>query len=614
MIVEVFPVSWHPWITLVVICVIILLLTVRKKTGPDLVMAGGLVLLIIFGIVGVVDATMGFAQRPVLMIAGLFVVAGALQETGGIELIGRALLGKPKTLSSAQLRLMVPVAAMSAFMNTTPIVAMYLPMVKNWASRLRIPASKLFMPLSFAGILGGQGTMIGTGSNLIIMGLFIDWWEHPPEWVIALSVSAPSSAVTMWGAAWIGVPAAVCGILFIVLTSRWLLPVRTTRETTDGTTRERGITMEITKDSPMVGKTIEEADLRNLPGLYLGTYIRGKKRFEASKDVVLHQDDKLVFVGDLASVVELRKTKDLVPAEEDIGGRAVSRKMIEVVVSSSSPLIGISVKESAFRTRYKAVILSVHRNGKYLDKKIGPIVLHPGDMLLLESGGEFLKHWKNSAEFSVVSEIEDSRPPLRHKAVISLFLLGFLVLALTFGFMDRVAAIWLCGLLMILTGCISGPKARKAINLQVLIVIGAAMGVGKAVQLSGLAEMSSGSLLGIANNFNIGNYGTLFLVFLMTSVGSQLMTNFGAAVIMFPIVIGAAHGLDVSPYPFVFTMMAAAGCNFITPITYQTNLMVFGPGEYKFSDFPRLGIPLTILIAILATLIAPQVFPFLPQG
>jgi len=165
---------------------------------------------------------------------------------------------------------------------------------------------------------------------------------------------------------------------------------------------------------------------------------------------------------------------------------------------------------------------------------------------------------------------------------------------------------------MVVTGCINGPTARKAINFQVLIVIGAAMGIGSAVKESGLADFASSGLLDFASSINIGNYGTLFIIFLMTSIAAQLMTNYGSAVIMFPIVIGAAEGLGVSPYPFIFTMMAAAGCNFITPITYQTNLMVYGPGGYKFMDFPRLGVPLTLLVAVLATAIAPQVFPFLP--
>ena len=604
------------WITLGTIAMIIVALVNKRKYGPDLVMAGGLVVLMITGVVGFEAATEGFSGRPILMLAGLFIIAAALQETGGIELIGKRLLGKPKTLATAQLRMMVPVATMSAFMNTTPIVAMYLPMINDWAKRLKIPPSKLYMPLSFAGILGGQVTMIGTGSNLIIMGLFIGWWQDPPQWVQELQIAPPSDVIAMWGSAWIAIPAAIIGIVFIVLTSKWLLP---NRERIDGSgkhAREYEIKMSIENGAVIVGKTIAEADLRNLPGLYLSAIVRGNTFMGAvSPLAVLQQDDKLIFVGDVTSVVDLRKTRGLIPSTDAlnvISGQIFSRRMVEAVVSGSSPLIGQTIRDSQFRTTYNAAILAVHRNGHHIAGKIGDIKLRPGDTLLIETSDDFLVTWKQSSDFYLVSEIENSMPKLHNKAKLSLGILALLLILLTSGFVDRVAAIWLCGLLMVATRCINGPSARKAINLQVLIVIGAAMGIGNAVQASGLAEIASSSLLNLADAFEVGNHGTLFLIFIMTSIAAQLMTNYGAAVIMFPIVLSAAEGIGVSPYPFVFTMMAAAGCNFITPVTYQTNLMIYGPGGYKFMDFPRLGLPLTILIAILATIIAPQVFPFIP--
>ncbi|MBC8309602.1 MAG: SLC13 family permease [Phycisphaerales bacterium] len=608
--------NFDAWFTLGTIVCIIVALMHRKKIGPDLIMAGGLVALMIVGVVNFEEATAGFAQRPLLMIAGLFVIASALQETGGIELIARKLLGKPTSLATAQFRMMVPVALMSAFMNTTPIVAMYLPMINRWSKRLNIQPSKLFMPLSFAGILGGQGTMIGTGSNLIIMGLFIGWWQNPPSWVESINVSGPSGPVAMWGAAWIGVPIAVLGITFIIITSKWLLPNREPLKTEESRKREYEIKMAIEKGAAIIGKTISDAGLRNLQGLYLYAIVREDQLLVGvTPQEVLQEKDKLVFVGDVRSVVDLRKTRGLIPANEelrDFDGRPFARKMLEAVISGGSPLVGLTVRDSQFRTTYNAAILAVHRKGEHIDGKIGDIVLRPGDTLLLESGGGFLNTWKHSPHFYLVSELDDSRPTLHNKAWISLGILALLIGLLTSGLIDRVAAIWLCGLLMVLCKCISGPVARRAINFQVLIVIGAAMGIGKAVETSGLATTASGALLDFAQNMHIGNYGSLFLVFLMTSIAAQLMTNFGAAVIMFPIVVGAAEGVGVSPYPFVFTMMAAAGCNFITPVTYQTNLMVYGPGGYKFMDFPKLGVPLTLLVAIIATIIAPQVFPFMP--
>lgn len=605
------------WFTFGVIIIIILALINKRKIGPDLVMSGGLVLLMLFGIIKFEHAVVGFAQRPLLMIAGLFVIAAALQETGGIELIGRRLLGKPSSLITAQLRMMVPVAAMSAFMNTTPIVAMYLPMVSDWAKRLKIPASKMFMPLSFAGILGGQGTMIGTGSNLIIMGLFIDWWQDPPDWAQSLSVGAPSNMVSMWGAAWIGVPVAIVGIGFILLTSKWLLPNRIPLETPELGERDYEIKMSLEKGASIVGKTIADAGLRNLSGLYLYAIVREDQLINAvSPSEILQQKDKLIFVGDVKSVVDLRKTRGLIPSTgslQDIDGRPFTRTMIEAVVSGSSKLVGQSIRESKFRTEYNAAILSVHRRGHHIKGKIGDIRLEPGDTLLIESNEEFVTTFQHSPDFYLISKVDNSRPPIHNRAWLSLGILGLLIALLTFGSLERVASIWLCGLLMVASGCINGPTARRAINFQVLIVIGAAMGIGNAVQTSGLATFASDGLLDFARSISVGNYGTLFLVFIMTSIAAQLMTNYGAAVIMFPIVMSAAHGLGdggVSPYPFVFTMMAAAGCNFITPITYQTNLMVYGPGGYRFMDFPRLGIPLTVLVAMLATFIAPQIFPF----
>ncbi|MBC8200499.1 MAG: SLC13 family permease [Planctomycetes bacterium] len=604
------------WITLGTITLIVITLVQRKKIGPDLIMAGGLVILMITGVVNFEQATSGFAQRPLLMIAGLFVIAAALQETGGIELIGKKLLGKPTSLASAQLRMMIPVAGMSAFMNTTPIVAMYLPMINKWSKRLNIQPSKLFMPLSFAGILGGQGTMIGTGSNLIIMGLFIDWWQNPPEWVQAVGVSAPSGAVTMWGAAWIGIPVAILGIAFIIITSKWLLPIREPLKTAETRKREYEIKMSIEHGAAIVGKTIASAGLRNLQGLYLYAIVREDQLLvPVFPQEVLQQEDKLIFVGDVNSVVDLRKTRGLKPAVEELcafDGRPFARTMTEAVISGTSPLVGQTIRGSQFRTTYNAAILAVHRKGEHIEGKIGDIVLEPGDTLLLESAGEFLNTWKHSRHFYLVSEIDNSRPTLHNKAWISIGILVLLITLLTTGAIERVASIWLCGLLLVLFKCISGPDARRAINFQVLIIIGAAMGIGQAVDQSGLAQFASASLLDFAQAIQLGNYGSLFLIFIMTSIAAQLMTNFGASVIMFPIVIGAAHGLHVSPYPFIFTMMAAAGCNFMTPVTYQTNLMVYGPGGYKFMDFPKLGLPLTLLVAILATLIAPQVFPFLP--
>ena len=377
--------------------------------------------------------------------------------------------------------------------------------------------------------------------------------------------------------------------------------------------------MQVKKNSPIIGKSIEQAELRGLEGLYLSAIVRADQIIHAvTPEFILLEDDKLLFVGDVESVVDLRKIRGLVPAAKelkDIDGRDITRTMVEAVIASRSSLVGQRVKNSQFRSTYNGVILSIHRKGRPIKQKIGDIVLEVGDTLLIESDNSFLRTWRYSQDFYLVSQVDNSRSPLHNRAWISLAILGLLVTLLTsstyFG-INLIAAVWFCGLLMIATGCINGPAARRAINIQVLIVIGAAMGIGQAVDQSGLAITASSALLDFTSSIGVGNYGTLFAIFILTSTAAQLMTNFGAAVIMFPIVIGASQGLGVSPYPFVFTMMAAAGYNFITPLTYPTNLMVYGPGGYSFMDFPKLGVPLTLLVAIIATTIAPVVFPFIP--
>jgi len=451
------------------------------------------------------------------------------------------------------------------------------------------------------------------------MMLFIKWWQDPPTWVGALNVGPPSGIIAFWGAAWIGVPVAILGIAFIVITTKWLLPNREATRETKNDHRRYEIKMLVEDDSPIIGMSIAQAELRSLEGLYLHAIIRDDQLIHAvPPEEKLFKGDKLVFVGDVESVVDLRKTRGLIPAAKelkDIDGRVITRTMTEVVIAGSSSLVGQRVKDSQFRSTYNGAILAVQRKGSPIRGKIGDIILGVGDTLLIESDDNFLRTWRHSPEFHLVSQVENSRPPLYSKAWMSLTILGLMIVLLTtstFIGLNLVAAVWGCGLLMVLTGCINGPAARRAINIQVLIVIGAAMGIGQAVDQSGLAVTASSALLDFTSSVGFGNYGTLFVVFILTSIASQLMTNYGAAVIMFPIVISASQGLGVSPYPFVFTMMAAAGCNFITPVTYQTNLMVYGPGGYSFIDFPRLGVPLTLLVAIIATTVAPLVFPFIP--
>ncbi len=620
--------TFEAWFTIVIIGLVIAAL-MTNRISVDVAMVGGLTLLMVGdfifgevlgrgGVLSVPDAIAGFAHQAIMMIGALFVVAAGLQETGGMQVIAQRLLGRPKTILGAQLRLMAPVALLSGFMNNTPIVAMYLPIVGDWAKKLRISPSKLFMPLSFAAILGGKLTYIGTASNIVVMGLFIRFLADPQErqWLDALGVTEPSSTVQFWGIAAIGVPTAAAGIVFIALTSKWLLPQRKPAEPVTLDARKYEVEMIVKPDSAIVGKTIEAAGLRHLPGLFLTQIERaGTVLWAVSPDQRIEADDRLAFVGVLESVVDLRKIRGLVPATDQVQKLAIGsqpRMFVEAVVSHNSPLVGRTVRKSKFRGRYNAAIIAVHRNGEHINAKIGDIVLKPGDTLLLDTHAGFVDAYRNSDDFYLVSTVEDSRPVRHERAWVALGILAALIVMLTVTPISPVVAAFLCAMAMITTRCVTGTVARAAINWQVLIVIGCALGMGVALQQTGAADVITHMILDLCARIGVSQnpHAMLFAMFMLAAVFAQLITNNGAAVLMFPIMMATARDLGVRPEPFVFCLMVAAGSSFMSPVAYQTNLMVYGPGRYRFMDYVKLGAPLTLIVAVIACTVAPLFFPF----
>jgi len=611
------------WFTLGTIALVIAAL-IATRVSVDVAMVGGLTLLMVGDvalpgdIVSVESAVSGFAHPAIMLIGALFVVAAGLQETGGMEVIAQRMLGRPKSVFGAQLRLMPPVAIMSAFMNNTPIVAMYLPIISDWSKKLRISPSKLFIPLSFASILGGRMTYIGTATNIVLISLYLQYASTNSDWLQSLGVAPLTPAEQFWGIAWIGVPMTIVGILFIAATSKWLLPDRRHANHMTKEARQYQVWMVVQPNSPIVGKTIEQAGLRHLPGLYLTQIERdGEVLAAVGPDVRIEANDRLAFVGILDSVVDLRKIRGLVPDTdqvEKISARSGARTLVEAVVGRNSALVGKSVRASRFRTVYNAAIIAVHRAGQHVNKKVGDIVLQPGDTLLMETHHGFVNAYRNSDDFYLVSNVEGSRPIRHERAWIALAILGLLVVLFALTNVNQVVAAFFCAMAMIGTRCVTGTVARTSINWQVLLVIGAALGMGEALRTTGAAaEFAHGMMqLGYAANF--GPHGMLAIIFAVAALFSQLINPNGAAVLMFPVAMSAAEELQVSPVPFVFMLMAAAGASFISPIAYQTNLMVYGPGGYRFHDFVRIGTPLTILVGIITILIAPLVFPFDPNG
>ncbi|GAB4520988.1 MAG: SLC13 family permease [Haliangiales bacterium] len=574
---------------------IFVLLSVTRM-GADAVFMLALTALLAGGVLSPEQALAGFAHPAVATIAALYVVVAALQETGAVSWLARRLLGGPGATWRTQLRLMAPVTALSAVLNNTPVVAMLIPAVRDFARKVDIAPSKLMIPLSYAAIAGGTCTLIGTSTNLVVDGM-LRGTGHP-----GLGMFAPL---------WIGLPIASCVIGFVLASSRWLLPDRrSVLAQLDDDPRQYSIELVVAPDGPLVGKSIAEAGLRHLGSVFLAELDRAGRILPAvSPDEVLQGDDRLIFVGVVDSVLDLQQIRGLTPASDQIfklAGARAQRLLFEAVVSHNNPLLGQSIRDGRFRSRYEAVVIALARDGARIQKKLGDIVLRAGDTLLLEARPEFAENLRNAKDFFLVSRIDDSHPPRFERAGIATGLLLAMILAVATGALDMFRAALFTAALLLLSRATSLARARRRIDWLVLVTIAAALGVGRALDQTGVAHAFAGQLIELT-----GDHPTLNLaaVFVATALISALMTNNAAAALMFPLAAASAQALGLDVTPYAITIMMAASASFATPMGYQTNLMVYGPGGYRFGDYLRVGLPLTALVGALTVWLVPLIWP-----
>ncbi|MHB1158198.1 MAG: SLC13 family permease [Phycisphaerales bacterium] len=593
------------WITLTVLVGLVALLVFTRYTA-DLVLVAALTILMVvpvptdqgwkIGIITIAQGLIGLSNPGMVTVAVLFVVAAAMRETGALDFVTRHLLGRPGTLASAQFRMMLPVAGLSAFLNNTPIVAMMIPIITDWARKNRISVSKLLIPLSYATILGGTCTLIGTSTNLVVNGLMI---------------AKDGRGLGLFELAWVGLPCAVIGLGYLMLTGRRLLPERKAVAAELDDPRKYTVEMLVEIGSVLADKTVEEAGLRHLPGLYLMEISREDRKIVAvGPGEKLRESDRLVFVGVVESVVDLQKIRGLVPATMSVfklEGSRSQRGLFEAVVSDQCPLVRRTIREGRFRTVYNAAVIAVSRSGQRIVKKIGDIVLQPGDTLLVEAGPDWLERHRNDRDFYLVSAVDGYTPPRHDRAWVALVILLAMVAFAATGIVSMLQAAMVAGGLMLLTRCLSGSAARRSVDGSVLLVIAAAFGIGQAMEVSGAASNIAHGLIGLGGH---NPYVMLALVYGVTMIFTAFMTNNAAAVLLFAIAGSAATQIGVSPTPFYVAVMMAASNDFATPIGYQTNLMVWGPGGYRFGDYTRIGLPLSLILWAVTVAIVPMAWPF----
>lgn len=583
------------------------------RIAADAILVSALTLLLVvpvpkdggitLGVLTPKEAIGGFASTGLATVAVLFVVVTGLKETGGIDWISARVLGRPRNLRTGMVRMAAPVAGMSAFLNNTPVVALMIPAVGDWCKRTGISPSKLMIPLSYAAILGGTCSLIGTSTNLVVAGMVIDRTTLEP--------------LGMFDITWIGVPCVLVGLLFLLLVGPKLLPNRGSPASVMSDPREYTLEMIVPEGSALAGKTVEDAGLRNLPGCFLVEVEReGGVMAAVGPESVLRAGDRLVFAGIVEAIKDLQTLRGLTPATDQVfklDSPRYRRRLFEAVVSRTSPAAGRTIREGRFRNTYDAVVIAVAREGERLKGKLGAIELKPGDTLLLEADPGFAEKHRNSRDFLLVSALEDSTPRRHARAPMAVVLLAGMVALAASGLMDMLSAALLAAGLMVLSRCCTITEARRSIDWSVLIVIGAALGLGEALSVSGASSDIAHALLSVVGQHP---WMVLLAIYVITSLATEVITNNAAVVLVFPIAVNAvekieiATSTDVSLMPFVIAIMIGGSASFATPLGYQTNLMVYGPGGYRFADFLRVGVPMNILIGVTTVVLTPLIFPF----
>lgn len=563
---------------------------VFTAVSPELILLGGVGILMLSGVLTPAQALGGLANEGMITVALMYVIVAGLRETGGIDFLTQHVLGRPRSERSAIARLFFPVAGISAFLNNTPVVATFLPAVIDWSRHIRASPSKLLIPLSYAAILGGTLTLIGTSTNLAVNGLL-------------LSQGDPGFA--LFDLTGVGLITAGVGALYLFLFAPKWLPARVPVHEVFENPKEYTVEMLVEENGPLVGKSVEQAGLRHLPGLYLVEIVRDGEILAAVGPYErLQGGDRLVFAGVVDAVIELQRFRGLHPCTDQTfhlkDREHRERVLVEAVVSPRCALVGKTIREGRFRMTYGGSVIAVAREGQRIQGKIGDIRLQPGDALLLDVRPPFLERHRNSADFLLISPISEYVPVHHEHAWLAWSILGAVIVSAGIGLLSMLKAALLGAGLMLVTGCCTLGSARKSLDGQVLLSIAASFGIGTALQVTGAATHIATGFLSVADGTP---WLTLAAVYGIGSLLTEVITNNAVAVILFPIVTALADQLGVDAKPLLLALMFSASASFATPLGYQTNLMVYGPGGYRFTDFLKFGLPMNILVGI-ATILA----------
>jgi len=576
-----------------VVLVFILVSLYKEIFGATFTFLVAIVVLGFFGVLTPAEILAGFANEQIAVIIMLLLMGDIIRRTAIIELVFDKAFQGVKGYRGFLGRMMIIVSGLSAFLNNTPLVAVMMPYINSWCKKNDISPSKLLMPLSYAAILGGCATLIGTSTNLIVNGLVVDQ-EILPD----------LRSLRIFDFVYVGIPMIIIGFLYLFFWGEKLLP---SREKLDEDSPENNrtylIETQVRKNSDLIGKTIEESGLRNMKGLYLVEIQRdNRKIFVVSNNLIISQDDILVFAGDTAPVAELTKSgSGLTIPSVGMLHKKKQTEVVEIVISHNSSMIHKSLKEINFRSRYDAAVIGIHRNEERITSKLREVVLKAGDVLMLYSGGDFVSQSQGTRDFYFISRVKEFKKVEGYKIAI---VMGGLLLAIFLAAMN-VISLFMGLIILLMTSLvlnITTPKdLPRGIDYDLGLIIVMSLALGTAMIKSGAAYIIANGF--IAAFLPLGKVGILFGIYLITAFLAAYITNKAAVAIIFPISLTMSVTLNLNPIPFVLVVAYAAAANFMTPIGYQTNLMIYGPGGYAFKDFFKVGFPLTMIYMVVTVAI-----------
>lgn len=580
--------AWEAWATLALLVGVFALL-IQGRLHPAVVMLGALVVAGLFKLAPIPALLSGFSNQSAIVVAAMFVVAAGLWRTGAVTLLAGKLFGIPDSERSALTRVLPPVAAASAFLNNTPIVAMMIPALGELARAGRLVLAKLAIPLSFASILGGSLTLLGTSANLVVAGQVAAANEAGAD-IPPLGLFSPLPALG---------PAVLVGLAFLIVLAPRLLRAGTTSgaEAAIPVFRAR-----FTPGPRLVGRTVAQAGLADTDGRRLVGRTLDGLRTGPDLERPLGEGEQLTFDVRRDELPALWKTIGLLPVGQDPTGRHTDR-LVAAVVSPASELVGSTYADLVGETGTGAALVGVSRAGLPVDREDSVAV---GDLLALEVDRQWFYLDRQTPDFVLVKKLSKTSVRRTSRVLPAAVITVAMIAVAALGWVPLVVTAPAAAFLMVGIGALPGKEAARALDYGVLGALVGAIGLGATVESSGLAaklaqlvvDASAGSAL-----------VALGVVLVAGTVATNVITNTAAAALLFPVAVQAATLADANPLPFVLAVLASANFAFITPTGYQTNMMVMEPGGYRFSDFVRVGGPLTVLVLVVTWLVIPLVAP-----